>query len=180
MEHCSRYLYENVIEEPTPINLIFFASSLVDISPVDPHSTKEQIVSWDQWSKHIRVTDWDSLMDTFTICVAGTRFVRAVPETSGNHYYIQICDFSKYALANWKEINRPTNSSHTRYVDTRNIGPLTLDHVFKEPLYSYLSHLEVTTTRSFWLEDITIDHDNIYLMRVSLPIISSFLYLRAH
>src|SRR5271170_4304125 len=93
------------MEEHTPINFIFFTSSLLRDPPpleTEPASDMQNIrvIPWKQWADHTRVTIWKPAARVFTICVSGTRFVRRIAGDAPNHYKIQICDFNKYALAN--------------------------------------------------------------------------------
>lgn len=172
-----RFLYEVaglVMEENTPINFIFFTSSLLrDLPSSETEPTGDlqniRVIPWKQWADHTRVTIWKPPARVFTICVSGTRFVRRIPGNAPNHYKIQICDFNKYALANQDTItNLASPVCTTRYVHSSRDNILKNTILFNEPLYTRLPYLEITTRSSFKLRDVMIDHDNIYLIRVSV------------
>jgi hypothetical protein len=162
------------MEENTPINFIFFTSSLLgDLPPLDTKPTGDmqniRIIPWKQWADHTRVTIWKPPASVFTICVSGTRLVRRIPGTAPNHYKIQVCDFNKYALVNQDTItNFGSPVCTTRYVHPNQDNVLKNTILFNEPICTHLPYLEITTRSSFKLNDIMIDHDNIYLVRVSI------------
>jgi hypothetical protein len=161
------------MEEHTPINFIFFTSSLLgDLPSLDTEPTGNvqdiRVIPWKQWADHTRVTIWKPPARDFIICVSGTRLVRRIPGTAPNHYKIQICDFNKYALANQDTItNLGSPVCTTRYVHPSQDNIVKNTMLFIEPLCTPLPYLEITTRSSFKLHDIMIDHDNIYLVQVS-------------
>jgi hypothetical protein len=175
--NCRRFLYEVAglfMEEHKPINFIFFTSSLLRDPPSLETETIDdvqniRVIPWEQWADYTRVTIWKPAVRIFTICVSGTRFVRRIPGNAPNHYKIQICDFNKYALANQDTIaNLGSAVCTTRYVHSSQENMLKNTILFNEPLCTSLPYLEITTRSSFKLHDVMIDHDNIYLVRVSM------------
>jgi len=61
------------------------------------------------------------------------------------------------------------------YAEQDNVFKNTL--LFREPLYGFLPYLEVTSRSTFEMEEVMIDHDNLYLVHVSLSFAHTFRYL---
>ncbi|KIM20861.1 hypothetical protein M408DRAFT_333779 [Serendipita vermifera MAFF 305830] len=124
------------------------------------------VVPWAQWGEQTRMTIWRMPTSCFLICVSGTRVVRKIPTTVPRRYKIQVCDFNPYAAVDEVQVAMPGKPavSTQRYVHARQDNVFGNSLLFQAPVYGFLPYLEVTTRNTFEMEEVMIDHDNLYLV----------------
>lgn len=188
-------MMEGLVLEQDPINFIFFTSSLLrsyppSITQINKLGSPDvQVIPWTLWNDQTRVTLWEPTTQNWTLNVCGSRIVRRTPGKARNTWKIQIAEFNPYASIPIPATTTLFEPPHTiqeskgpflgltrqgsmqaSEAQYEHKGPESVENnrLFQEPIVSNLPYLEIETRKSFKLNSLMMDHDNIYLVRVSV------------
>ncbi|KAG8861027.1 hypothetical protein FRB91_011063 [Serendipita sp. 411] len=161
---------DGMLTRESPMTLLLFTHTFLrDYKPMGAilgEGTSTTIVPWELWGESTRLTLWNSPASVYSICVNGLRVIRKISTGVQQHFKIQLCDFNPYAVSSIESLPGKPTSTY-RYVNSAMESTFNM-HIFTQQVYTPLPYLEVTTKRSFEARDVMLDHDNVYLVRVSV------------